>query len=73
MWRALLQDEAKANGGHLGDKWPWRGAGSGPALTRGHGSSGYFTAEGTSYWVEGGKKRRGPPGSLSDSMTLRSF
>lgn len=73
MRRAYLQDGAKANWGHLGDKWPWRGPGSGPALTHGHGSSGYFTAEGTSYLVEGGKKRRGLPGSLSESMELRSF
>lgn len=69
VWRAFLQDGAKANWGHLGDKWSW----CGPALTRGHGSSGCFTVEGTSYSVEGGKKRRGLPGSLSDSMELLSF
>lgn len=43
---------------------------SSPGLTRGHVSSGYFTAEGTSYSVERGKKGRSLPGSLSASTEL---
>lgn len=61
----------------VGDKWGSCGRGSAlvsdPGLTRGHVSSDCFTAEGTSYWIEGGEKGHGLPGSLSASTELWSF
>lgn len=60
-----------------GDHWGLCGRGSalasGPGLTRGHVSSDCFTAEGTSYWAEGGEKGHGLSGSLSAPTELWSF
>lgn len=60
-----------------GDHWGPCGRGSalasGPGLTRGHVSSDCFTAEGTSYWAEGGEKGHGLSGSLSAPTELWSF